>query len=63
MSKLDLSTPGDREISWTRVFDAPRDLVFEAHTKCEHVKRWLLGPPGWTMPVCRIDLRAGGAYR
>jgi len=63
MSKLDLSTPGDREISWTRVFDAPRDLVFEAHTKCEHVKRWLLGPPGWTMPVCRIDLRVGGAYR
>jgi len=63
MSKLDLSTPGDREISWTRVFDAPRDLVFEAHTKCEHVKRWLLGPPGWTMPVCRIDLRVGGPYR
>lgn len=63
MSKLDLSTPSDREISWTRVFDAPRELVFEAHTKCEHLKRWLLGPPGWTMPVCRIDLRVGGAYR
>ena len=63
MSKLELSTPSDREISWTRLFDAPRELVFEAHTRCELVKRWLLGPPGWTMPVCRIDLRVGGAYR
>jgi uncharacterized protein YndB with AHSA1/START domain len=47
----------------TRVFDAPRELVFEALTKPEFVSRWLLGPPGWTMPVCEIDLRVGGAYR
>lgn len=47
----------------TRVFDAPRELVFDALTKPELVKRWLLGPPGWTMPVCNIDLKVGGAYR
>ena len=47
----------------TRVFDAPRELVFDAHTKPELVKRWLLGPDGWSMPVCEIDLRVGGAYR
>jgi len=41
----------------TRVFDAPRRLVFDAFTKPELVKKWLLGPPGWTMPVCEIDLR------
>jgi uncharacterized protein YndB with AHSA1/START domain len=54
---------GEREIVMTRDFDAPRKLVFDAFTKPELVKRWLLGPPGWTMPVCEIDLRVGGAYR
>ncbi|MGO9338495.1 MAG: SRPBCC family protein [Terracidiphilus sp.] len=58
-----MSTPSDREIQVTRVFDAPRALVFEAFTKPELVKRWLLGPPGWSMPVCEIDLKVGGAYR
>src|SRR5580658_6588415 len=47
----------------TRVFDAPRSLVFDALTKPELVNQWLLGPPGWSMPVCEIDLRVGGAYR
>jgi uncharacterized protein YndB with AHSA1/START domain len=56
-------TPSDREIQVTRVFDAPRVLVFGAFTKPELVKRWLLGPPGWSMPVCEIDLKVGGAYR
>jgi uncharacterized protein YndB with AHSA1/START domain len=60
---LKLTTPTDCEISMTRVFDAPRRLVFDAFTKPELVKRWLLGPPGWTMPVCEIDLMVGGAYR
>ena len=60
---LEITTPGDREIVMTRVFDAPRELVFDAHTKPELVKRWLLGPDGWSMPVCEIDLRVGGAYR
>jgi uncharacterized protein YndB with AHSA1/START domain len=60
---LEVSTPSDREISLTRVFDAPRTMVFDAHTKPELVKRWLGARAGWTMPVCEIDLRVGGAYR
>jgi uncharacterized protein YndB with AHSA1/START domain len=60
---LSVTTPSDLEIAMSRVFDAPRRLVFEAHTKPALVKRWLLGPPGWTMPLCEIDLRVGGAYR
>ena len=60
---LKVTAHGDREITMTRVFDAPRKLVFDAHTKPELVKRWLLGPPGWSMPVCEIDLRVGGKFR
>ena len=60
---LQITTPSDREIAMTRVFNAPRHLVFNALTKPELVKKWLLGPPGWTMPVCEIDLRVGGQYR
>jgi len=60
---LKLTTRGDREIVMTRVFDAPRALVFKAFTTPELVKQWLLGPPGWSMPVCEIDLRVGGRYR
>src|SRR5207237_4356830 len=56
------TTPTDREIVMTRVFDAPRRLVFEAWTKPEHLPRWLLGPEGWTMPVCEADLRPGGEW-
>jgi len=61
--KLEVTTPSDREIAMTRVFDAPRRLVFDAFTRPELVRRWLLGPSGWTMPVCEIDLRVGGRYR
>jgi uncharacterized protein YndB with AHSA1/START domain len=60
---LQITTPSNREIAMTRVFDAPRRLVFDAFTKPELVKQWLLGPPGWSMPVCEIDLKVGGAYR
>jgi uncharacterized protein YndB with AHSA1/START domain len=60
---LAVTTPTDREIVMTRVFDAPRRLVFEAFTKPEYLKRWLLGPPGWSMIVCEIDLKVGGKYR
>ena len=63
LGTLQVTTPSDREIRMTRVFDAPRRLVFDALTKPALVKQWLLGPPGWTMPVCEIDLRVGGAYR
>jgi len=58
-----VSTPSEREIEVTRDFHAPRQLVFDAFTKPELVRRWLLGPPGWAMPVCEIDLRVGGGYR
>jgi uncharacterized protein YndB with AHSA1/START domain len=60
---LKLTTQGDREIVMTRALDAPRRLVFDAFTKPELVKQWLLGPPGWSMPICEIDLRVGGVYR
>src|SRR5262249_23895593 len=60
---LTVEAKGEREIVMTRVFDAPRRLVFEAFTKPELVKRWLLGPDGWSMPLCQIDLRVGGTYR
>ena len=61
--KFRVTTPSDREITFARVFDAPRDLVFDAWTKPELIKRWLLGPPGWTMPVCEVDLKVGGKFR
>jgi|SRR5687768_3286458 uncharacterized protein YndB with AHSA1/START domain len=61
--KLQITTPSDRDIAMTRVFDAPRRLVFDAWTKPELIKRWLGVRAGWTMPVCEVDLRVGGAYR
>lgn len=57
------STPSDREVVITRVVDAPRDLVWKAWTSPEAIRQWLLGPPGWTMPVCEMDLRVGGKWR
>ena len=65
MSKtaVKLTTPGDLEAVITRVVDAPRGMVFDAHTRPELVQRWLSGLPGWTLPVCEIDLRVGGKYR
>jgi len=63
MGTLKLTTPSHREIAVTRVFDAPRQLVFDAHTKPDLVRQWLLGPPGWSMPVCEMDVRVGGTYR
>lgn len=62
-NKLAITLPTDREIIITRAFDAPRNLVWDAHTRPELVRRWMLGPPGWEMPVCSIDLRVGGKYR
>ena len=63
-AKLKLTADPDRPaIIMTRTFNAPRTLVFEALTKPEHITQWLLGPPGWSMPVCDVDLRVGGAYR
>ena len=60
---LKVTTPTDREIAMTRVFDAPRNLVFDAWTKPELLKRWLGVRGGWTFAVCEVDLKVGGAYR
>jgi uncharacterized protein YndB with AHSA1/START domain len=59
-----VTTPSDREIVLTRLFDAPARLVFEAMTKPEHVKRWWgILDEGHSVPVCEIDLRPGGRWR
>jgi len=60
--KAEVSLPSDTEIVVTRSFDAPPALVYRALTEPALVKRWLLGPPGWSMPVCDIDLKVGGRY-
>ena len=59
-----VTTPSDREIRMTRLFDAPRALVFDAMTRPEHIKRWWgnLGE-GYSVPVCEVDLRIGGKWR
>ena len=59
---LKVTAPTDREIVLTRVFDAPRHLVFEAFTKPELLKRWF-GPRGWTLAVCDVDFGVGGGFR
>ena len=59
---LEVTTPTDREIVMTRVFDAPRRLVFDAFSKPELLKRWF-GPRGWSLVVCEVDLRVGGGFR
>jgi uncharacterized protein YndB with AHSA1/START domain len=56
------TTPSARELVAVRVFDAPREVVWEAHTNPTHLRQWLLGPEGWTMPVCEVDLRPGGTW-
>jgi uncharacterized protein YndB with AHSA1/START domain len=63
LEKAQVTLPSDREVLVTRSFNAPRALVWEAYTKPELVTRWLLGPPGWSMPVCEMDVRPGGKFR
>ena len=60
---LKVTANGDREIAWTRSFDAPRRLVFDAMTKPELMKRWFGVFGGWTLDVCEVDLRVGGSFR
>jgi uncharacterized protein YndB with AHSA1/START domain len=59
---LQVTTPSEREVVLTRVFDAPRHLVYDALTKPELLKRWF-GPRGWSLVVCEVDLRVGGKWR
>ena len=63
VGKLQVSTPSDRELAMTRVFDAPRSMVFDAWTKPELLRRWLGVFGSWTFAVCEVDLRVGGKYR
>jgi uncharacterized protein YndB with AHSA1/START domain len=59
----EVALPSDREVSVTRTFSAPRQLVWDAHTRPELVRKWLVGYEGWDMPVCEMDTRVGGKYR
>lgn len=61
--ELTLGTPSHSEILLQREFEAPRDAVFQALTEPNVLRRWLLGPPGWTMTICEVDLRPEGRYR
>ena len=58
-----VTTPTDREILITRTFNAPRELVWKTLSDPELLKRWLFGPPGWTMTTCEEDQRPGGSFR
>jgi len=60
---LTVTAQGDRQIVMTRSFNAPRRLVWDAYTKPELLKRWLLGPDGWYFTTCDVDLRVRGKYR
>lgn len=60
---LEVTTPSEREIAMSRVFDAPASMIFDAWTKPELLKRWLGVRNGWEMAVCEDDLNVGGAYR
>jgi uncharacterized protein YndB with AHSA1/START domain len=63
IEKAQVTLPSEREVKVTRSFKAPRALVYRAYTEPQLVRRWLLGPPGWSMPVCEMDVRVGGRYR
>jgi len=63
MSKMTLKTEGDTHIVVTRRFAAPPEMVYRGHTEPELIQKWLLGPDGWTMPVCINEARPGGKFR
>jgi uncharacterized protein YndB with AHSA1/START domain len=63
MSNMTLKTEGDRHVVVTRRFAAPPQLVYRAHTEPALIQKWLLGPAGWTMPVCINEARPGGKIR
>ena len=60
--KSTVTLPNDRDTVVVRAFNAPRAVVFDAWTTPKLVQRWMLGPPGWTMPVCEMDVRPGGKF-
>lgn len=62
-AKVIVVAKGETELVISRAFNAPKDLVFQAHTECKYLKRWMFGPDGWSLDVCEIDLNVGGKYR
>jgi len=62
-NKMKLEREGDRYVVVTRRFDAPPELVYRAHTETELIQKWMLGPEGWTMPVCINEPWPGGKIR
>jgi uncharacterized protein YndB with AHSA1/START domain len=60
---MTLTTEGDTHVVVTRRFAAPPEAVYRAHTETDLLKKWMLGPEGWTMPVCINDARPGGKFR
>src|SRR5437764_11478834 len=63
MKPAEVSTPSDREVQVKRSFDAPAKLVWQAYSEPDLMRRWLQGLPGWSMPICEMDVRVGGKYR
>lgn len=63
MTKMTLTTEGDRVVVVTRQFAAPPEFVYRAHTEPALIQQWMLGPDGWSMPSCSSDLRVGGSMR
>jgi uncharacterized protein YndB with AHSA1/START domain len=63
IDKAQVILPSEREVKVTRSFKAPRALVYRAYTEPALLQRWMLGPPGWSMPVCEMDVRVGGRFR
>jgi uncharacterized protein YndB with AHSA1/START domain len=63
MSKMTLKTEGDTHIVVTRHFAAPPEALYRAHTEPELIQKWMLGPEGWTMPICISEARPGGKIR
>lgn len=63
MTKLVLKTEGDRHVVVTRRFAAKPEAVYRAHTEPKLIQQWMLGPDGWTMPVCVNEARPGGQIR
>jgi uncharacterized protein YndB with AHSA1/START domain len=61
--KAQVTLPSEHEVRVVRSFRAQRALVYRAYTEPQLVQRWLLGPPGWSMPICEMDVRVGGRYR
>ena len=61
--KVTVEAKGENELVISRMFNAPKELVFRAYTECKYLKRWLYGPEGWSLAVCEIDLNVGGSYR